>query len=256
MRAFPTARAATRSARCRARSACSRTPCSTTTSSTARSREDAEARGAAPGALVGARSRRSPASIERSIAELGAISDQVLESATHLAEAADRASQPHRRRHLGLGRSLRQRPRHRLGGRRAGRLGDGDRPPGGAVERHRRKGGRRGRAHQRGGAGAERGGQAHRRRGQPDHRHRRADQSAGAQRHHRGGARRRGRPRLCRGGGRGQGAGRPDRQGHRGHRQADRRHAARDQPLDRGDRRRSRAPSATSARSAARSRRR
>ena len=45
-------------------------------------------------------------------------------------------------------------------------------------------------------------------------------------------------------------------QGHRGHRRADRRHAARDQPFDRGDRRRSSAPSATSARSAARSRRR
>ena len=69
----------------------------------------------------------------------------------------------------------------------------------------------RGRPHQRGGQGTGRGGGAHRRRDQADHRHRRADQSAGAQRHHRGGARRRGRPRLCGGRRRGQGAGRPDR---------------------------------------------
>ena len=43
-------------------------------------------------------------------------------------------------------------------------------------------------------------------------------------------------------------------QGHRGHRQADRRHAARHRPLDRGDRSDRGAPSAISARSAARSR--
>ena len=45
----------------------------------------------------------------------------------------------------------------------------------------------------RGGQRTRRSGQAHRRRGQVDHRYRRADQSAGAQRHHRGRARRRGR---------------------------------------------------------------
>ena len=130
----------------------------------------------------------------------------------------------------------------------------GDRPPGRAVERHRREGGRRGRAHQRGGEGAERGRPAHRRRGQAHHRHRRADQSAGAQRHHRGRARRRRRPRLCGGGGRGQGAGRPDRQGDRGHRA--RRSPTCSTPPSARSRRsaRSSAPSATSARSAARSR--
>jgi len=52
-------------------------------------------------------------SIESNIAELGAISDQVLESASRLAEAADRAS----RRTEGdvrLGRSLHQSSRHRI----------------------------------------------------------------------------------------------------------------------------------------------
>ena len=66
-------------------------------------------------------------------------------------------------------------------------------------------------AHQRGGQGTGRGGRPHRRRGQAHHRHRRADQSAGAQRHHRSGARGRGRPRLRGGRRRGEGAGRPDR---------------------------------------------
>ena len=54
--------------------------------------------------------------------------------------------------------------------------------------------------------------------------HRRADQSAGAERHHRGGARRRGRPRLCGGRLRSQVAGEPDREGDRGNLRADRRH--------------------------------
>ena len=58
---------------------------------------------------------------------------------------------------------------------------------------------------------------------------RRADQSAGAQRHHRGGARRRIRPRLRRGRLRGEGAGQPDRQGHRGNLRAGRGDAGFDQ---------------------------
>ena len=58
-------------------------------------------------------------------------------------------------------------------------------------------------------------GAADRRRRQADHGDRRADQSAGAQRHHRGGPRRRCRPRLCRGRLRGQIAGEPDREGDR-----------------------------------------
>ena len=61
---------------------------------------------------------------------------------------------PHRRGHVRFGRSLHQRARHRIGDRRACLFGDGNRPPGGAFERHRREGGRRGRTHQRGGAGA------------------------------------------------------------------------------------------------------
>ena len=80
-----------------------------------------------------------------------------------------------------------------------------------------------------------------RRRRQADHRDRRADQPAGAQRHHRSRARRRIRPRLCGGRQRGQGAGGADRQGHRRDRDADRRHAGRDTGFgrrDQGDQRR------------------
>ena len=47
------------------------------------------------------------ASIERSIAELGAISDQVLESATQSGRGRRSRRAPHRGRHLRLGRSLR-----------------------------------------------------------------------------------------------------------------------------------------------------
>ncbi len=58
---------------------------------------------------------------------------------------------------------------------------------------------------------------AHRRRADPDSDHRRADQSARAQRHHRGRACRRCRPRLCRRRARSEGAGGPDREGDRRH---------------------------------------
>ena len=87
------------------------------------------------------------------------------------------------------------------------------------------------------------GGEPHRRRGQADHRDRRADQPAGAQRHHRGGARRRGRQGLRGGRPRGQGAGRADRQGDRA-RSARRSPACRPRRRNRSRRsRRSAAPS-------------
>ncbi|MEY9482350.1 HAMP domain-containing protein [Bradyrhizobium ottawaense] len=91
----------------------------------------------------------------------------------------------------------------RHGGGRRGRgavgLGRRDRPPG-AAERRRGRADRpahrevdlRDREPRRGDA-------THRRRAQSDPGHRRADQSAGAERDHRGRARRRRRPRLCRG---------------------------------------------------------
>ena len=69
------------------------------------------------------------------------------------------------------------------------------------------------RAHQR----AVEGGGADRRRGQPDRDDRRADQSAGAQRHHRGGAGRRIRTRLRRGRAGGEGARLADREGNQRH---------------------------------------
>ena len=88
------------------------------------------------------------------------------------------------------------------------------------------------------------GGRAYRRRPEADHGGRRADQSAGAERHHRGRPRRRGRARLRGRRPGGQGASRPDRQGDRRHRRADHRHAGRDDRLgrlDRADRRHHRA---------------
>ena len=109
--------------------------------------------------------------------------------------------------------------------RRDGGLGRRDQPPGAGVEQHRARGGDAGGedrlAHRR----AVEGSATHRRRRQADHRDRRADQSAGAQRHHRGGARRRGRPRLRGGRPGGEGAGGANRQGDRRDRHADRRHA-------------------------------
>ena len=66
--------------------------------------------------------------------------------------------------------------------------------------RHRARGGGRGARHQRADHRVGAGGAEDRRRGQADPRHRRTDQSAGAQRHHRGGARRRSRQGLCGGG--------------------------------------------------------
>jgi methyl-accepting chemotaxis protein len=108
-------------------------------------------------------------SIERNIAELGAISNRMLDSAMQLSGAADHAARRTGGGHRGIGRSFGERARHCLGHRRACRVSHGDRPPGGAVKRHRGKGGRRGRTHQFRGAGAERGGQAHRRRGAADH---------------------------------------------------------------------------------------
>ena len=108
------------------------------------------------------------------------------------------------------------------------------------------------RAHQR----AVAGGRPHRRRGEADHRDRRADQPAGAQRHHRGGARRRGRPRLCGGRLGGEAARLADREGDRRDRHADRRHADRDRRSRSRRSRRSAAPSAASRRSPRRSRRR
>ena len=94
----------------------------------------------------------------------------------------------------------------------------------GHDHRHRARGGRRGaRApiEQITRAGAGRA--EDRRRGQADPHHRRADQSAGAQRHHRSGARRRSRQGLCGGGLRGQIAGGADRESDRGHLPADHR---------------------------------
>ena len=57
----------------------------------------------------------------------------------HLAEAADQRVAPHRRRNGRVGGGLLQCARHRVGRRRAVGLGERDRPPGRAVQRHRRK---------------------------------------------------------------------------------------------------------------------
>ena len=187
------------------------------------------------------------ADVEATVSALGRISDDMLAASTRLAGAADNAATRSGHR---LGRCFNQCARHCLRRRRACRLGDRDRPAGRAVERHRRQGGERGRVDQRRCQGAQRGGRPHRRRGQAHHRHRRADQPAGAQRHHRGGARGRCRPRLRGGGERGQGARRPDRQGDRGYRRADLGHAACGRSRRSG---RSNVPSARSAISAARS---
>ena len=66
-----------------------------------------------------------------------------------LSGAADNAAHRTAGRCRGVRRRLRQCARHRVRGRRARRLGGGDRPPGRAVEHHRRQGGERGRADQR-----------------------------------------------------------------------------------------------------------
>ena len=100
--------------------------------------------------------------------------------------------------------------------RRAFELGRRDFPPGGALQRDRQQGGRRRRTHQRHRRRALDRRREDRRSGQADPLDRRADQSAGAQRHHRSGARRRIRPRLCGRGFRSQGARQPDREGDRG----------------------------------------
>ena len=137
-------------------------------------------------------------------AAVGSIVDTVSSASTELEAAAGTLTQ-HRRDHAGALRRRRgraseeasdQRPVGRVGDRGDDRFGDRDQPPGAGVEHDRRRSGAAGgtdrRPHQR----AVAGGGAHRRRRQADHRDRRADQPARAQRHHRGGARRRSRPRL------------------------------------------------------------
>ena len=188
--------------------ACSSTPCATTKNSIARCAATPKRARAAPGADVG----RDRALLGRGRSDAGRAWPHFRPDAGGVRAsspaAADEASAKTASAAAGLVGGLLERARHRVRRRRIIRVGERDRPPGGAVQCHRHQGGERGRAHQHRGQGTGRGGRPHRRRGQADHRHRRADQSAGAQRHHRGGARRRGRARLRRGGRRGEGAGR------------------------------------------------
>jgi methyl-accepting chemotaxis protein len=95
---------------------------------------------------------RFGAEVEATLSELGRISNQMLAASGHLTGAADTASM---RTTGGVGRRFQQRARHRLGRRRAGRLSDGDRSPGGAIQCNCEQGGERGGVDPRHGQGAQ-----------------------------------------------------------------------------------------------------
>ncbi len=96
---------------------------------------------------------RFSAEVEATLAELGRISDQMLSASTRSCRRRRRCFGQDRARGSRLLGGLRQCARHRLGRRRAVGFGQRDRPPGGAVQRHRQQGGQRGRAHQSRGQG-------------------------------------------------------------------------------------------------------
>ena len=126
---FPTARAATRSARCRARSRCSSTPCTTTRSSTQGGRRRRGAH-APPGEGRGRDRAASPPRSRPASPSSARSAIRCWRRRRDLAGAADRAAQRTAGATTGVRGGLEQRARHRLGRRRAGRLGHGDRPPG------------------------------------------------------------------------------------------------------------------------------
>ncbi len=115
-------------------------------------RGDAETRAQRQEQMSGEITRFS-AEVEATLSELGRISDQMLSASTQLANAADAASAKTDQRDGRLGGSLLQCARHRFRGRRIVGLGERDRPPGGAIERHRHQGGERGRPDQHCGQG-------------------------------------------------------------------------------------------------------
>ena len=133
-----------------------------------------------------------------------------------------------RERGQGIERSVRQRRHRRHRRDRTLGIDRRDRPSAHPCDRGGAGLGDRGRNHQPTDRGTGRCGAEDRRCGETHPRHRRADQSPGAQRHHRGGARRRGRARFCGGGLRGEIAGGADRQGDRGDRGANPRRAGLD----------------------------
>jgi methyl-accepting chemotaxis protein len=142
---------------------------------------------------------RFSSEVESTIAELGRISDQMLEASTRLASVADDASLKTEQATGGVRRSVPQCARHRV--RRGGtvRLGEGDDQQVAQSNDIAGEGGERGRTHQFSGEGIGRSRGPHRRRGEIDHRHRRADEPARAECDDRGRARGRSGTRLCRG---------------------------------------------------------
>ena len=109
--------------------------------------EDAEARTTRQEQMSSEISRFS-AEVEATLAELGRITDQMLEASTATRRRRRRGLRQDRaRRHRFRG-SLGQRARHRLGRGRTVGLRQRDRPPGGAVQRDRHQGGQRSRPHQ------------------------------------------------------------------------------------------------------------
>ena len=161
-------------------------------------------------------------SVESALSKLRAAAMKLEMSSTDLNKAADTVSAEAAHRRAARRRRIRQRHHGRQLGRGTGGLDRRNRLAGREIDRRRGARGVGSPAHRHHHVGTWQCRYPHRRGGGADPGDRRADQSAGAQRHHRGRARRRIRQGLRGRRVRGEIAGRPDRQGDRGDRRADR----------------------------------